>query len=58
MRFTDSAVFVPGRDVPAGEYDLLHRSCWIPQTRQPKVKLAITGIGADGWYSLGKVTVE
>jgi hypothetical protein len=28
-----------------------------PQTRQPKVKLAIAGIGADGWYTMGKLTV-
>jgi hypothetical protein len=29
-----------------------------PQTRKPKVKLAIEGIDGEGWYTLGTVTVE
>lgn len=51
----DGAVFVPA-GMPPGEYDLgiaildLH-------TDEPKVKLAIAGMGDDGWYSLGKISV-
>lgn len=29
-----------------------------PATRQPKVKLAIAGATADGWYGLGKIEVR
>ena len=52
----DDAVFVPA-DVPAGRYDL-QIGVLDPQTRKPKVKLAIEGIDAEGWYTLGTVTVE
>jgi hypothetical protein len=52
----DSAVFAPA-DLPAGEYDLA-LALLDPQTREPKVKLAIEGRGADGWYTLGKLRVE
>lgn len=52
----DSAVFLPA-DMPPGEYDL-DIGLLDPQTRQPKVKLAIAGRLQDGWYRLGKVTVK
>lgn len=52
----DSAIFVPA-DMPPGEYDL-GLAIVDPQSGQPKVKLAIAGIGADGWYSMGKIKVE
>ncbi|MCE5308879.1 MAG: DUF4832 domain-containing protein, partial [Acidobacteriales bacterium] len=51
----DSAVVVPV-DMPAGVYDL-GVALIDPLTGEPKVKLAIAGIGADGWYDLGKITV-
>ena len=52
----DDAVFVPA-DMPAGEYDLAI-ALIDPQTREPKVKLAIQGRAEDGWYTLGKIRVE
>lgn len=51
----DSAVVVPV-DMPAGVYDL-GVALIDPLTGEPKVNLAIAGIGADGWYDLGKITV-
>ena len=52
----DDAVFVPS-DMPAGEYDIqigiIGRFC-----DEPKVKLAIAGRGADGWYTMGKIKVQ
>jgi hypothetical protein len=51
----DSAVFVPA-GMPAGEYDIAVAMI-DPQTRQPKLKLAIAGREADGWYTLGKIKV-
>ena len=42
--------------MPAGEYDLAI-ALLDPQTRQPKVKLAIAGMEPDGWYTLGKIKV-
>ncbi len=29
-----------------------------PETKLPKVKLAIQGVENDGWYQMGKVTVQ
>ena len=51
----DNSVFIPAA-MPAGEYDL-GLALLDPQTREPKVKLASAGRGADGWYSLGKIKV-
>ncbi len=51
----DSAVVVPV-DMPADVYDL-GVALIDPLTGEPKVKLAIAGIGTDGWYDLGKITV-
>ncbi len=51
----DGAVFVPAGLAP-GEYDL-QLGLVDPQTREPKVKLAIAGIQPDGWYTMGKIRV-
>jgi len=52
----NDALFIPGT-MKAGEYDvqiaLLDRF-----THKPKVLLAIEGKDKDGWYTLGKITVE
>jgi len=53
--FNDS-VFVPA-GTPAGEYDL-QVGLLDPQTRKPKVKLAIEGGDGEGWYTLGRITVQ
>jgi photosystem II stability/assembly factor-like uncharacterized protein len=52
----DDAVFIPA-DLPAGRYDL-QIGVLDPQTRRPKVKLAIEGIDGEGWYTLGGITVS
>ena len=52
----DSGVVVPF-GTPAGDYEL-QLAVIDPQTRQPKVRLAIEGGGEDGWYTLGKLRVE
>ena len=52
----DNAVFVPA-ELPAGEYELAV-AIVDPRTREPKVKLAIAGVGPDGWYPMGKVNVK
>jgi len=51
----DDAVFIPA-DLPVGEYDLAI-ALIDPRTREPKVKLAIAGMEADGWYTLGKIRI-
>jgi hypothetical protein len=52
----DDAVFLPA-GMPPGEY-ALELAILDPETRQPKVKLAIAGMRPDGWYSLGTIQVE
>jgi len=52
----DDAVFLPA-GIPAGVYEL-QIGVLDPQTRQPKVKLAIEGIDREGWYTLGKIDVR
>jgi len=47
------AVFVPA-DVAPGEYEL-DLALVDPQTRQPKVKLAITCVQPDRWYAMGRI---
>ena len=51
----DGAVFLPA-DMPPGEYELAV-ALVDPQTRAPKVKLAIAGATEDGWYPMGKLKV-
>jgi hypothetical protein len=49
-------VFLPP-DMPEGTYDLdLALVC--PASNQPKVKLAISNMKDDGWYSMGKISVK
>jgi len=52
----DSSISLP-YDMPEGEYDL-ELAIVDQRTRIPKVKLAIKGRTPDGWYSLGKITVQ
>ena len=52
----DRAAFVPA-DATPDEYDL-SIGVLDPATRAPKLKLAIAGVEPDGWYQLGKITVQ
>jgi hypothetical protein len=52
----DDRVFLP-LDLPEGTYEL-QVGIVDPQTREPRVRLAIEGRTADGWYPLGRVSVE
>lgn len=52
----DDAVFVPA-DMPPGEYQM-GVAMVDPATRAPRVRLAIAGMGSDGWYDLGRITVR
>lgn len=52
----DDAVFIPA-DLPAGDYEIAV-GIVDPDTRAPKVKLAIAGITPEGWYPMGKLRVE
>ena len=51
----DGSVSVPA-ELPAGHYEL-ELALLDPDTKQPKVKLAIAGRGEKGWYNLGKIEV-
>src|SRR6185437_7639720 len=52
----NNSVFIPA-DLPDGDYTV-SVAIVDPATRQPKVKLAIEGVGPDGWYLMGKVKVQ
>jgi Domain of unknown function (DUF4832)/Beta-galactosidase len=52
----DSSVAIPPH-LPAGEYEL-GIALLDPQTRQPKVRLAIAGRDVEGWYKLGRIEVR
>lgn len=52
----NNAVFVPW-NLPDGTYTL-EIALVDAQTREPKVKLAIAGREADGWYPLGQIKLE
>jgi hypothetical protein len=52
----DDAVFPP-LDMPEGTYDL-EVAILDPRTRKPNVKIAIVGIGPDGWYKMGQIEVR
>lgn len=52
----DDAVFLPF-DLKPGSYEL-SIGVLDPLTRKPKVKLAIAGVTADGWYPLGAIEVK
>jgi Domain of unknown function (DUF4832) len=52
----NNAVFVP-RSLPDGEYTL-EIALVDPATRAPKIKLAIAGVQADGWYPMGTIKIN
>lgn len=52
----DSSVAIPA-DLPPGQYEL-EIALLDPQTKQPKVRLAIEGRGQEGWYQMGKIEVR
>jgi len=52
----DDTVLVPS-NMPRGEYDL-QIGILDPLSNKPKVKLAISGKTADGWYYLGKIKIR
>lgn len=52
----NNSVFVP-RSLPDGDYTL-DIALVDPATNQPKIKLAIAGREADGWYPLGAVKLS
>lgn len=53
---SEGAVFLPA-DLPLGDYEL-SLALLDPVTREPKIKLAIEGRQADGWYPLGQLHVR
>ena len=52
----DGSTFVP-TSLPDGSYDLAV-ALVDPTDLTPKVKLAIKGTDADGWYRLGSITLQ
>ncbi len=52
----DDAVFIPAA-TPPGDYEIAV-ALLDPDTRTPKVKLAIAGMDAEGWYPLGRIAVK
>ena len=51
----DGAVSVPAH-LAAGQYDF-ELGLLDPQSKEPKIRLAIAGRRDDGWYLLGRITV-
>jgi len=52
----EDPVFVP-EDLPAADYEV-SVALLDPVTLEPRIRLAIEGRGADGWYPLGTVHVN
>lgn len=52
----NNAVFVPA-SLPNGDYTL-SVAIVDPLSRRPKVRLAIAGMDADGWYPLGSIHID
>jgi hypothetical protein len=52
----DDKVFIP-YDIPEGNYTL-ELAIVSPITFKPGVKLAISGINEDGWYTMGKIDIR
>jgi hypothetical protein len=52
----DDKVFLP-YDIPEGNYEL-ELAIVSPDTFEPEVKLAISGINNEGWYPMGKISVK
>ena len=52
----NDAIFIP-KEMKPGDYDV-QIALLNPLTNKPKVLLAIEGKDKEGWYTLGKITVE
>lgn len=52
----DNSVFIP-LDMPIGDYEL-QIGIIDSQSHKPKIKLAIEGRDAEGWYTIGKISVN
>jgi hypothetical protein len=52
----NDSVFVP-RSLPEGDYTL-EIALIDPATRKAKIKLAIAGVDADGWYPMGMLKIS
>lgn len=52
----NDAIFIPA-DMKPGTYDL-QVAIVDPRTNAPNVQLAIEGREKDGWYTMGKITIE
>jgi hypothetical protein len=53
---SEGSVFLPA-NLPLGDYEL-SLALLDPRSREPKIKLAIEGRQADGWYPLGQLHVR
>ena len=52
----DEKLYIP-HDMPLGKYQV-EIAVVSPASYEPRVKLAIEGITADGWYSIGEIEVK
>ena len=52
----DGSIFIP-YDVSSGTY-ALQVGLVDPQSKKPKIKLAIEGIDSQGWYTMGDMRIE
>jgi len=52
----DNSVFIPKTFTP-GDYNI-QIAIVDPATHKPRIKLAIEGKDAEGWYGLGKIRIE
>ena len=52
----DEKLYVP-HDMPEGIYQI-EIAIVSPVSFEPRVKLAIAGINEDGWYPMGKITIQ
>lgn len=52
----EEKLYIP-HDMPTGEYQM-EIAIVDPVAFDPRVKLAIEGVNADGWYSMGKIKVQ
>ena len=52
----DNSVFIP-IDMPTGDYEI-QVGLVDKESHEPKIKLAIEGKDAEGWYTIGNITVN
>ena len=52
----DEKLYIPF-DMPLGKYQV-EIAVVSPVSYEPRVKLAIEGITADGWYSIGEIEIK